>query len=430
MRFTTLEEWLAWQERLHHRSIDLGLERVRAVYRRLNGGRKPHYTITVGGTNGKGSCVALLDTILREAGYRTAVYTSPHLLRYNERVVIDGLAVEDAPLIEAFDRIDAVRHGASLSYFEFGTLAALDLFARAEVDVQILEVGLGGRLDAVNIVDADAALIASIDLDHQEWLGPDRESIGHEKAGIFRRGRPAVLGDCRIPASVQQHALRHGVPLHCLGREFHWTLHGDGSWTFEYGALRLQELPPSALAGRHQFDNASAVLALLAAVRERLPVPAEAVRRGLQTVYLPGRYQVIPGRVPMLIDVAHNPQAAQRLAEYLEVHYAQVPIHAVFAVMRDKDLAGIVDALRSRIDSWHLAPLDMARAAEPRQLAEALGTLGCQAVHSGSASAAEAFAAAEQAADREGLVLVFGSFFLAAEFFRWYPSKATTLRVA
>ncbi|WP_054774514.1 bifunctional folylpolyglutamate synthase/dihydrofolate synthase, partial [Methylogaea oryzae] len=315
MRFSTLAEWLAWQETLHPKPIDLGLQRVRRVYDALGSGAAP-FTITVGGTNGKGSSVALLSAILRAAGYRVGTYTSPHLLRYNERIQIDGEPVDDATICEAFGRVDGARGDTSLSYFEFGTLTALDIFRRAGLDAQILEVGLGGRLDAVNIIDADAALVASIDIDHQEWLGDSRDAIALEKAGIYRRGHPAVLGDPEAPPALLSYVDEQGIALHRQGREFGYSMDGAG-WNWRGSTGSLRELPLPAMPGKHQLLNASAVLQLLQLVQTRLPVAESAVRRGLETVRLAGRFQLIPGAPAVLADVAHNPQAARVLAEYL-----------------------------------------------------------------------------------------------------------------
>ena len=415
MRFNTLAEWLAWQETLHPKSIDLGLARVKEVYGRLGKSEKPPFTITVGGTNGKGSCVAMLDAILRCQGYRVGTYTSPHLLRYNERIRIDGQAVGDDRICDAFERIERVRKETTLSFFEFGTLAALDLFASAHLDVQVLEVGLGGRLDAVNIIDADAALIASIDLDHQDWLGNTRSAIGLEKAGIFRPGRPAVIGDPDAPAAVIRYAVEHDVPLSRQGPDFrHEVL--DGGWNWMARETRLADLPFPALEGDHQFINASAVLEILHRVESRLPVSPEAIRDGLKNVTLAGRFQYIPGCVPVLLDVAHNPQAVRVLADYLRSRFGGKTVHAVFSVMRDKDISGIVNNIKDQVDHWYLAPLKMPRAATADQLMTVFDRFGVSAVRSGFPDAAAAFDAARQSAASEHLVLVFGSFFLVSEY--------------
>ena len=415
MRFNTLAAWLAWQETLHPKAIDLGLARVRQVFDRLQLGASLPFTLTVGGTNGKGSCVAMLDSILRHAGYRVATYTSPHLLRYNERIRIDGREVGDERICAAFERVDQARGDITLSFFEFGTLAALDIFSGEALDLQILEVGLGGRLDAVNLIDADAALIATIDIDHQDWLGNTRDAIGLEKAGIFRPGRPAVLGDADAPASVLRHAGEQGIPLQRFGPDFGYRIAGDG-WTWQTRTKQWPGLPFPALAGEHQLQNASAVLKLLQSVEDRRPVSLEHIRAGLADLCLPGRFQYFPGEVPLLLDVAHNPQAARTLAEQVRRRCAGQRVHAVFAVMRDKDIAGIIGHMRGVVDEWHLAPLAMARAAAPDDLAEIFRGLGIGGVHHGYADAASAFAAARRQARDGDWILGFGSFFLVSEF--------------
>jgi len=416
MRFDTLAEWLVWQEGLHPKAIDLGLARVRQVYRELLPAPRLPLTLTVGGTNGKGSCVALLDSMLRAQGYRVGAYTSPHLLRYNERIRIGGEALDDAALCDAFERIDRVRGNITLSYFEFGTLAALDLFSRSSLDVQILEVGLGGRLDAVNLLDADAALVASIDIDHQDWLGSTRAQIALEKAGIFRPGRPAVVGDPSPPQCLLEHAREAGLQLSRQGCEFGFRREADG-WDWSGAGESLAALPLPALRGEHQLLNAAAVIQLLRLVQERLPVGAAAIRQGLQTVRLAGRLQLVEdGPVPVLLDVAHNPQSVQALAEQLRHEYPGRPIHAVFAVMKDKDIAGVVAPIRDLVSRWYLAPLDLARAASTERLQVLFRELAVARVESGFGDAAAAFAAARGSAQNGDLIVVFGSFFLVSEF--------------
>lgn len=414
MRFSTLAEWLAWQETLHPKPIDMGLQRVRRVFDALGSGVSP-YTITVGGTNGKGSSVALLTAMLRAAGYRVGTYTSPHLLRYNERIQIDGEPVDDATICEAFGRVDAARGDTSLSYFEFGTLTALDIFRRAALDAQILEVGLGGRLDAVNIIDADAALVASIDIDHQEWLGDSRDAIALEKAGIYRPGRPAVLGDSSVPRTLLSYAEEQGITLYCQGREFGYTVEGAG-WNWRGFSGSLRNLPLPAMPGKHQLLNASAVLQLLQLVKERLPVAEAAIRHGLSTVRLAGRFHFIPGVPAVLADVAHNPQAVRVLAEYLREAFGGRRVLAVFAIMRDKDIVGVVRGIADLVSAWYLAPLPMPRAATVEELRSLLAESSPAPIHNGFAGVAEAYGAARREAGADDLIVVFGSFFLVAEF--------------
>ncbi|OOG22328.1 bifunctional folylpolyglutamate synthase/dihydrofolate synthase [Thioalkalivibrio denitrificans] len=441
MRFETLGEWLAWQETLHPKPIDLGLERVARVAARL--GRIPHHpstaaadplatnggeicgpdllhppcpVITVGGTNGKGSTTAMLEAIYRAAGYDTGMFTSPHLLRYNERVRLNGVPVDDARLCEAFAHIDAARGDETLSYFEFGTLAALWLFQDARVDVMILEVGLGGRLDAVNIVDADAAIITSVGLDHQQWLGADREGIGAEKAGIFRAGRPAICGDPEPPDSVPATAQRLGAHWMPLGTAFGWRRRGPTAWDWHSAhGPAWTDLPLPALAGEIQLNNAACALAAVHQLLTALPVERSQVCRGLRDVRLPARFQEIRNAPSVIVDVAHNPLGAKALAATL----AQTPVpgqtFAVIAMMADKDMEGVITALAPEIDCWFAAGLpQLPRAAGARDLYEHIRSRVAVPVfcHEQVRDAYRAACARAGSADR---ILVCGSFHTAAE---------------
>ena len=370
-RFSSLQEWLAWQETLHPKAIDLGLERVSAVARRLACTRPAATVISVAGTNGKGSCVALLEAMLRQAGYRVGAYTSPHLLSYNERIRINGEPVEDAALCDAFARVDAARAGETLTYFEFGTLAALDIMSASDLDVALLEVGLGGRLDAVNLVDADAALITSIGIDHVDWLGSDRDSIAREKAGILRAGHPAVCGDPDPPDSLLACAVRNSTELAVAGRDFFHSAQDQG-WSWQGRVRREDDLPLPALPGDHQLANAAAVLAVLEALDARLPVTRAALVAGLQGVSLPGRLQHIGGAVDQLLDVSHNAQAAQALANALRRMPVAGHCYAVLGMMKDKDSQAYVQPLLSLVDTWLVTGLQVERAAAPEQLAAAV----------------------------------------------------------
>ena len=420
MRFATLDEWLAWQETLHPKSIDLGLARVRKVYQSLLPGDSAPFTITVGGTNGKGSSVALLDSILRAEGYRVGSYTSPHLLRYNERIRVNGESAEDGAICDAFERIDRLRDGISLSFFEFGTLAALDLFSSSALDVQILEVGLGGRLDAVNIIEPNASLIASIAVDHRDWFGDDREVIALEKAGILRPGRPAVIGDPNPPRSLVNFAAEKGISLSCQGRDFGYERTGDG-WNWFCPGFRLQHLPMPAIAGEHQLLNASAVLQLLRSVDQSRPVTEAAIRNGLDEVKLAGRLQFFDGPIPVLVDVAHNPQAVELLADYLRTRFPERRVHAVFAIMRDKDIAGVINPIKPLVDRWYLAPIPLARAASESELRAVFRELSVDHLEGGFNGAVEAFELAKRNAHQGGLVVVFGTFPLVSEFLAHNP---------
>ncbi len=410
----TLEEWLVYQEQVNVRSIELGLDRVNEVWQRMGAPRPAPVVITVGGTNGKGSTVALLEAMLRAAGYRVGCYTSPHLLAYNERVRIDGADADDDSLIASFERIESARGEIPQTYFEFGTLAALDLMARAAVDVAVLEVGLGGRLDAVNIVDADAVVVTTVDLDHQDWLGNDRDSIGREKAGIARAGRPAVVGEASPPpglldalATIGAIVLRAGVDYR-VERDTHgWR------WTGQGGSLPL---PDPALAAPCQHDNAAAAIAVLRALGERLDVPRQAMADGLREVHVPGRLHVVEGLPPLVVDVGHNPQAARALATWLDARTGGGRVHAVYGALSDKDVAGVIGALGTRIDHWHLAGLerDTPRGLPASSLAASLADTLPDARHDEHEDVAAALAAARLAARPEDLVLAFGSFFVAA----------------
>lgn len=413
MRFDSLEAWLRWQEGLHPRAIDLGLDRVSKVADRL-GIRNPAATvITVAGTNGKGSSLAMLDAIYRRAGYRVGLYTSPHIHHYNERIRIQGEIIEDASLCEAFEAIDQARGDISLSYFEFGTLAALWLFSRVDLDLVLLEVGLGGRLDAVNIVDADAALITTIDVDHIEWLGDDREQIGVEKAGIMRPGRPVIVSDGMPPNSIEREAARIESHLVRIGKDFsYWkTEHG---WTWQMLQTRYDDLSPPALAGEFQFQNAAGVLAVVETLRSVLPVDRKALEAGLRHVHIAGRMTRIGSEPEMILDVAHNPQSTTALAEYLSAHPVTGRNLAVLGVMADKDVAGMLNPLRDCFDAWYLASPKIPRAMKADVLAEKLRGLGGHGVQQ-FGSIADACEAACGVANSDDRIVIFGSFYTVAE---------------
>ena len=393
-----------------------GLDRVREVWLRMGVKWEPP-TLTVGGTNGKGSTCAFLESILRESGYRTGLFTSPHLLEYNERIRIAGDEAPDDLIVDAFEQIDAARQGTTLTYFEFGTLAALTVFARRQVDVAILEVGLGGRLDAVNIIDADCAIVASVDLDHQALLGPDRESIGFEKAGIFRPGRPAIFGDPDPPRRLVDHAKAIGADLQVLGQDFRCEA-AERQWDFigRRGAKRA--LPVPALRGRWQLRNASSALATLDELADRVPVSLGEIKRGLALVRLPGRLQVLPGRPAIVLDVAHNPHAARALADGLgDMGFFETTL-GVIAMLGDKDIGGVIDAMRGRIDRWYAASADSARAAPTARVIEILAERGLASDTRAFATVASALEAARRDAGPNDRIVVFGSFTTVAEALR------------
>ncbi len=413
MRFSTLAEWLSWQERLHPSEIDLGLGRVSEVLCRLRRDRPACPVISVAGTNGKGSCVAMLTAIYQAAGYRVGAFTSPHLLRYNERICIDGVEVSDELLCRVFERIDQVRGDISLTYFEFGALAAIECFARANVDVMVMEVGLGGRLDAVNILDADVALISSVGVDHEAWLGSDRETIGREKAGIMRAGRPAVCGDPEPPASIAAVAESLGAELFVQGVDFEAQVQ-SGQWRWQAKGRRRDALPMPALRGRYQLQNAAAVVMVLELLAQRLPVSQSNLREGLASAQVAGRFQVVPGDVALVLDVAHNPQAAKALAENLRGWPTPGQTHAVVATMADKDVVEIFSLLAGEIDCWHLSEIDLPRTASIAQLEGALAGLGlnqCQRYN----TVAQALRQVQATAQPHDRIVVFGSFYTVAE---------------
>jgi dihydrofolate synthase/folylpolyglutamate synthase len=403
-----LAAWLSYLERVHPRTIDLGLERVARVRDCLDLAL-PCTVITVGGTNGKGSTCALLEAMLRAAGYRVGLYTSPHLLRYSERVRIDGREATDAQLVAAFERVEAARGDTSLSYFEFGTLAAALLFRNAGLDVAVLEVGLGGRLDAVNLFDPDCAIVTSIGLDHMDYLGPTRESIGLEKAGIFRPGRPAVVGDADPPASLIEQAARVGAVLLLNERDFGARAEA-GQWTYWSAQGRSAGLPWPALRGDYQLANAAAALAALERLRQKVPIDMGAIRRGLVEVELPGRFQVLPGRPVVVLDVAHNPQAAECLRKSLTAMGSFATTYAVFGMLKDKDIAGVAGALAGVVDRWLLAPLPGPRGATTDELRGELSAAGISTTVEAFASVPAAYRHARERARADDRIFVFGSF--------------------
>lgn len=408
MRFTRLSQWLAWQESLHPTAIDLSLDRLRRTLDRLGWLRPGCPVITIGGTNGKGSCAALSSAILKAAGYRVGVFTSPHLVRYQERITIDGREVHDASLIAAFERIDFARDADTLTFFEFNTLAALLVFETAALDAVVLEVGMGGRLDAVNVVDADVAIVTSIALDHCDWLGADVETIGREKAGIFRRTRPAVFGSREMPASIADVAQDVGADLLRLGAEFDWGRDGEG-WRWRGTASAYADLPRPALVGDIQFDNAATVLCALECLRNRLPVSREAIEQGLRGVQLQGRFQKVRRRHDWILDVAHNPAAARTLATQLAAHPIAGRTIGVCGILADKDIEGVGAALRDSIDAWVIAGLEGPRAVAPSTLSERLSAVAVS-VAATEPTVIEACETAQRLAQSDDRIVVFGSF--------------------
>jgi len=407
VRHRSVADWLAWQQATHPVEIDPGLERVGEAWRRI-GLPFPARILTVGGTNGKGSVAAYLDAILREAGYDTGLFTSPHLVRYQERIRVGGREIADEALIAAFDEIDRARGDISLSFFEWNALAAFVAFARAQVDAAVLEVGLGGRLDAVNILDADVAAVVSVDIDHREWLGDTIEAIGREKAAIFRAGRPAIFGGRALPGSVAAHAAAIGARLRRIGTDFDYVERADG-WDYVGFGSRRRELPLPALAGVSQLGNAAVALAMLEAAEPGLLVPDEAVRSGLARVRLAGRFQVLPGEPEWILDVAHNPDAARSLAASLAARPCRGRTLAVCGILADKDVEGIARALAGTVATWFAVGLEGPRALTPDRLARRLAQAGAMHVVP-APDVASGLDRARRAARPEDRIVVFGSF--------------------
>ena len=427
----TLDEWLAYQQHIHAQGIDLGLERVRDVWQRMGGARPAPIVITVGGTNGKGSTVAWLEAMLRAGGMRVGSYTSPHILRYNERVRVAGAEVADAALVAAFERVEAARGATTLTYFEFGTLGAFDVFARAGLDVAVLEVGMGGRLDAVNIIDADCAIVVTVDLDHMQYLGPDREAIGREKAGILRRGRPAISGETHPPRSLVEHAAAIGAGLEVFERDFGWRQEDGAQRWWHRGAAPAASGWPEvavrgdlALDGAFQYRNAATAVAALVALGPRVRWDAGVLSKTHDTPadapLLAGRLQHLAAHPDLVVDVGHNPQAARELAAWLDAHPVSGMTRAVFGALADKDIESVVAAVGERVGYWYLAGLtdesprgetaprlsDRVRAALPAARGDVYPTI------------AAALAAARAEAMADDRILAFGSFHVVAPVLR------------
>lgn len=413
----TLAEWLELHESVHAKSIDLELGRVGRVADELALRPVSYPVITVGGTNGKGSTVAHLAAIFHALGVRAGAFTSPHLLRYNERIRIDGVEASDAELIAAFERIEAARASTTLTFFEYNTLAALLIFAERGVEAAILEVGLGGRLDATNLIDADVAVLCSVGMDHRDFLGDDLESIGREKAGIFRSGRPAVLGSSEMPASVFAAIAATGAHAFTAGRDFTWSIDGD-TWTYRGLRECYAGLPPSALPGSVQYRNAATAFAAVEALAPPRTLNRQLVSAALADVNLAGRFQIVPGAVEWILDVAHNEPAALLLSRHLAERPCSGRTYAVAGILRDKDIAGIGRALEAQIDCWILCTLPGARGCTAAQLASHLGS-GINARAQRAESVASGCALAREAARPEDRVLVFGSFAVVGSALHW-----------
>ena len=425
MRFDSLSEWLAWQQSLHPQTMDFDLRRIADVWARL--GRPPvaSAVISVAGTNGKGSCIAYLEAVYRHAGYRVGSYTSPHLYSYTERIRVQGVPIDPQVLCEVFAEVDRYRDTVSLTYFEFGTLAALLYFARQNLDVVLLEVGLGGRLDAVNIIDADCALITSVGLDHQQWLGQTREQIGYEKAGIFRAGRPAVCGESMPPDSVRQYARQLEVPLLIYGKHYQVQTDENG-WHWIGAAAEFERdyyaLPWPCLRGQHQLQNAAAAVAVAELNAARFPLSTAAIRQGVGAAQLHGRFEVLPGTPEVILDVAHNLQSARALAHNLSVHRYQGRSRAIFALMKDKDIDAILGEVWEQIDDWYLVALDDPRAMDLKSIQT---HVRARKLHGELVEFGDAASACEYVRSNAGTgdrIVVFGSFVLVGEVGKIWPT--------
>ncbi|WP_241596833.1 bifunctional tetrahydrofolate synthase/dihydrofolate synthase [Rosenbergiella epipactidis] len=394
---SSLEEWLVYLEQLHGQAIELGLDRIRHVATELNLLKPAPFVFTVGGTNGKGTTCRTLEVLLMAAGYRVGVYSSPHFIRYAERVRINGQELSDQQHISSFDSLNQGRGGTSLTFFEFSTLSALQLFKQSDLDVVILEVGLGGRLDATNIVDADVAVLTSIALDHTDWLGPDRESIGREKAGIFRQGKPAVVGEPDMPVTISKVAQDKGAILQARGKEWSYSA-SSHSWQFQDIQGKLTELPLP------QIPLANAATALAALRVSGLTLSEAVLRESIATATLPGRFQIVQHSPLVILDVAHNPHAARYLVEKIEQLAPKGKVHGVLGMLHDKDIEGTITILSEAVDQWYCASLDGPRGASAQRLQQSLPEAECYD------RVEQAWQAALSQADADDVVLVCGSF--------------------
>jgi dihydrofolate synthase / folylpolyglutamate synthase len=422
MRFDSLPEWLIWQEKLHFTAVDPGLERVGKVWERLNSLEKlPFTVITVAGTNGKGSSVAMLESILRAAGYRIGTYTSPHLLHYNERICINNLSCSDDEICQSFSRIDNVRGDISLTYFEFATLAAIDIFCQQDLDVVILEVGMGGRLDAVNLFDADIALITPISLDHTNWLGNDIEKIAAEKAGILRASQSVVCSESLPAKSVKDRADALNTSCYIAEQDF-FVERRQQDWDWCNDQFNWLNLPLPALLGHYQTQNAAAVLAIIALLNDsEFNIDISAIKTGLQTVKLAGRFQVIDGEIERIFDVTHNHQGACNLAELLAEKNTSGQTRAVLAMLKDKDVSAVIEPLKTTIDQWYIAGLDGSRGLSSDDLTNKIKAIVGEDKTFSHALVEEAYQHAMLESKPDDRVLIFGSFHTVEAVMRLIP---------
>ena len=415
MRFKHLQDWLTWQQTLHSQKIELGLDRIAEVAKTVGITQPEYLTIIVAGTNGKGSIVSILESIYHQAGYRVGAYTSPHLLKYNERIRINLNSIDDETLCNAFDIVDQSRGDTSLSYFEFGTLAAMHIFNNIELDVGIYEVGLGGRLDAVNIIDADLSIVSSIGIDHVQWLGSTRESIGLEKAGIFRSHSPAVCGDIDPPNSLIAYAKKLGTKLFLINQDFSFSTEGAESWSFRSSKCSWETLPVPSLYGDTQISNAATALMGLLAIDDKLPVTHDSINKGLSEIKLLGRFQLISGPCEIVLDVAHNLDSAKVLVTNLKKLKPVTKTCAIFAVLADKDVNGIIDLVKDNIDEWYVSQISFDRALSGEDLKSEIQRQSPDTIVHTYPSVTEAYKAARQSVSESMRIVVFGSFLTVAE---------------
>ena len=408
-----LTDWLGYIESIHPSTIDLTLERIKIVIERLNLDIS-FPILTVGGTNGKGSTCSILESIYKEAGYKVACYTSPHFLHFNERIKIQALAVSDEVICEAFSRIESAREGVTLTYFEYGTIAAMIIFSEAHVDVAILEVGLGGRLDAVNVFDADCAIVTTVDLDHMDYLGHTREAIGFEKAGIYRTEKTAICGDFDPPQSLIKHAEFIHSDLKIIGKDFGYEAHHD-SFDFLIDSSFVINLPLPKLQGDFQLANATNALMAVKAMEDKLPLTEISIQKGIALTLLPGRFQEVKKMPSLILDVAHNPQAARSLSHNLETHVVPGKTIAVFSILKDKDISGVIKVLNLCIDAWFIAEIQNERAASLETISNTIQKINPSAHIEAFKNIQEAYQFASKEVTRNDRIIVFGSFFTVAD---------------
>jgi len=408
-----LTDWLGYIESIHPSTIDLTLERIKIVIERLNLDIS-FPILTVGGTNGKGSTCSILESIYKEAGYKVACYTSPHFLNFNERIKIQALAVSDEVICEAFSRIESAREGVTLTYFEYGTIAAMIIFSEAHVDVAILEVGLGGRLDAVNVFDADCAIVTTVDLDHMDYLGHTREAIGFEKAGIYRTEKTSICGDFDPPQSLIKHAELIHADLKIIGKDFGYEAHHD-SFDFLIDSTFVMNLPLPKLQGDFQLANATNALMAVKAMEDKLPLTEISIQKGITLTLLPGRFQEVKKMPSLIFDVAHNPQAARSLSHNLKTHVVPGKTIAVFSILKDKDIFGVINVLNLDIDDWFIAEIQNERAASIETISNTIQKINPSAHIEAFRNIQEAYQFASKEVTRNDRIIVFGSFFTVAD---------------